>query len=134
MAQEARLAGLRLCPKQRFDLQPYIVLWWKEEKNSFTRARFFKEMSLSDAIPTEPGVYIIRPLPGQEAETRSVPLERLAEEGDTGLYVDGRDIQSIRVQDASKTVFCLSGTITGISRSCSSLPNWSLAHFTLYHF
>lgn len=75
-----------LFSKARFDLQPYIVLDWKREE-LFARSDRMREISLKDAIPTTPGVYIIRPLPGQEDELEKW-LWKVWANGNTGLYVD----------------------------------------------
>jgi hypothetical protein len=69
-----------------FDSQPYIVLDWKEEE-LFARCDRIREISLKDPIPTDPSVYIIRPLPGQEQEIEDW-LWRVWSQGNTGLYVD----------------------------------------------
>lgn len=79
--------GTWLLSKARFDVQPYIVLDWKGEQLFSDLGDRVKEIGLNSKIPTVPGLYIVRPLPGQVDETERF-LWNVWKAENTGLYVD----------------------------------------------
>lgn len=97
-----------LLSKARFDKQPFIVLDWKGEE-LFTLTDRVRELKLTDALPKHPGVYIIRPLPGQDEIVEKWLWKVWANEK-IGLYVDegysidqrSEGLQAILTQGRSK--------------------------------
>lgn len=72
--------------KAQFDIQPFIVLDFKLEE-LFARSDRMRELDFKDALPKQPGAYIIRPLPGQEDEIEKW-LWKVWQHENIGLYVD----------------------------------------------
>lgn len=79
-------AGMWLLSKSRFDVQPFIVIDSKQDELIAGLDRI-RELSFKDRLPTEPGLYKISPLPGQE-EALDEWLWRVWGHENTGLYVD----------------------------------------------
>lgn len=72
--------------KAPFHRMPYVAIDYKNDELIGDIARI-KELSLDDAIPEKPGLYVIRPLPS-EIEDMEKWLWRVWEKGHTGLYID----------------------------------------------
>lgn len=76
-----------LLSTQPFDKQPYIIVDYKRDEllNSVDRIR---EISFADKkLPTEPGLYILQPMPHQDVAMENF-LWRVWEHEKIGLYFD----------------------------------------------
>ncbi len=134
------VAGVWLLSVSRFDIQPFIVLDYKRDKliGEITRA---KEIGFKSKLPTDPGIYVLRPLPGQEDELEEW-MWRLWAHEQTGIFVDeGYSIpqqskawQAILTQGRSKQlpVIALSQRPARVSRHVFSEADF-LAVFQLNH-
>lgn len=69
-----------------FDQMPYVAIDLKGD-DLIGQIDRIKEIGLNERIPTEPGLYVIRPLPSQGAEIEAW-LAKVWSAGRTGLYVD----------------------------------------------
>lgn len=79
------LAGFVLS-RAPFDQMPYICIDYKGDDLLGSIGRI-RELSLDDAIPSDPGLYIVRPLPS-EVDAMETWLWKVWEKGNTGLYID----------------------------------------------
>lgn len=66
--------------------RPWVVIDYKRDEN-IANIEGAEYISLSDPLPTEPGIYILQPRPDQDAEVEEW-LWRVWERGKIGLYVD----------------------------------------------
>lgn len=74
---------LSKCP---FDRMPYIAIDYKHDELLGSIDRI-KEIGTGERIPTDPGLYVLRPQPSEIDEVESW-LWKLWSAGHTGLYVD----------------------------------------------
>ena len=79
------LAALWHLSKRNFDSYPWLILDYKTDEsiNSIERA---EHIGLEEE-PKRPGIYIVHPLPGEEAETEKL-LWTVWRRGSTGIYAD----------------------------------------------
>jgi hypothetical protein len=77
--------GLHVLAKSPFHAQPYVIVDQKRDKliRSIDRV---KEIDLN-TVPDDPGLYVIRPLPGQEDETENW-LWKVWSHEQVGLFFD----------------------------------------------
>lgn len=80
--------GLWMLSRQRFDRRPWIAIDFKREE-IFDKIGFppIRQMSLGDAIPKKPGLYLVSPVPGQDDWLEHF-LWRVWQRENVGLYVD----------------------------------------------
>lgn len=69
-----------------FHLRPQFIIDYKHEE-IFARVQRMRVLDVNDSLPSEPGMYIIRPRPDQVDEVERW-LERLWHHGNAGLYID----------------------------------------------
>lgn len=69
-----------------FEQMPYICVDYKGDDLLASIPRL-REIGTRDAIPTKPGLYVIRPLPS-DVDAMEVWLWKVWEAGNTGLYID----------------------------------------------
>lgn len=99
--------GSFLLSRAPFDKQPYVVLDYKREE-LFTRTKRIREIGFKD-IPKQPGLYIMRLLPGDE-EAVEAWLWKVWDHEKVGLYVDegysisqrSKALQAVLTQGRSK--------------------------------
>src|ERR1700682_1559753 len=73
---------LSKCP---FHLRPQFIIDYKHEE-IFARCQRIRQIDVNDRLPSEPGVYIVRPRPDQIDEVERW-LEKLWHTGNAGLYI-----------------------------------------------
>ncbi len=108
-----------------FDKMPYIIMDYKGEE-IFRNADRIKEIGLKK-IPTEPGLYVVRPMPKQDEDVENF-LWKVWEQEHVGLYFDegyalpkgSASLQAIYTQGRSKRIPCI---------TCTQRPTW-LSKFT----
>lgn len=134
------VAGMWVLSKSRFDIQPFILIDYKRDEliSRITRAR---EITFKDKLPKQPGVYVIRPLPGQEEQLEDW-FWRVWQHEQLGLYIDeGYSVpaqsaawRSILTQGRSKRlpVIALSQRPSWVSRFIFSEADY-IACFQLNH-
>lgn len=99
--------GSWLLSRAPFDKVPYVVLDWKGEE-LFTRTDRIREIGMKE-VPKKPGLYIMRPIPGDEDAIEAWLWEAWKRER-VGLYVDegysipqrSRALQAVLTQGRSK--------------------------------
>lgn len=82
------LAALFLLANADFDVRPWVVVDYKNDEaiNMIERAELIR---YSDGVPDEPGIYILKVLPGDSDEGALSDWFRQAwEHEDVGLYID----------------------------------------------
>jgi hypothetical protein len=80
-------AAVWLLSRSDFEVRPWVVIDYKNDSliNAIERA----ELIGLDTIPEEPGIYILKVLPGEDEEERlSEWLHRVWERESIGIYVD----------------------------------------------
>lgn len=75
-----------LIAKSPFHLRPQFVIDFKGE-DIFASLHRIVEIGVYDTLPTQPGLYILRPRPDQQDEVEAW-LEKLWNQGNAGLYID----------------------------------------------
>jgi hypothetical protein len=85
---------------RRFDLIPWIIYNFKGDE-SIDAIPYIREVSL-DRLPTEPGVYVTHPMPGEDDDAVAAQMKGAWVTGDVGIYVDegymiGKRNQSFRM-------------------------------------
>jgi len=78
--------GTFLLSLSPFDQMPYIVIDYKLEQ-LFSQIDRIKEIGLTDKLPKQPGLYIIRPR-ADDDDTVEAWLRSVYDREETGLYVD----------------------------------------------
>lgn len=80
--------GLWMLSHQRFERRPWVALDFKREE-IFDAIGFppIKQISLDDAPPKKPGLYLVSPIPGQSDHLENF-LWRVWRRENIGLYVD----------------------------------------------
>lgn len=78
--------GAFLISKCPFHVRPQFILDYKHEE-IFARCSRIREIDVRDALPSQPGVYVVRPRPDQEEDVDDW-LKRLWERGNAGIYFD----------------------------------------------
>lgn len=71
---------------------PWIIVDYKREKliaeiGKALGPRWFKEIKPTDKVPDKPGLYVVRPLPHEDAQMEAL-MFRIWEKGRVGFYVD----------------------------------------------
>lgn len=69
-----------------FDQQPWYILDFKREE-LFAGIPYIREHDINDKLIAEPGLNIIRPIPGQDDEVEHF-LWRVHQQGHVGIYLD----------------------------------------------
>lgn len=80
------VAGAWLLSQARFDVQPFIVLDFKEEK-LFNQIARIKRMTIDDALPSDPGLYLL-PMIDRSSDEIEDWLWTVWRRGKIGLFVD----------------------------------------------
>jgi DNA helicase HerA-like ATPase len=115
-------AGVWLLSQMPIEDMPWIVFDFKGDK-SIARIPFAQVIDLN-TIPTVPGVYIVRPLPGDDDKLQSY-LQQIWDTEGIGLYIDeafqlakNTALDAILIQGRSKNipVIMLTQRPVGISR------------------
>jgi DNA helicase HerA-like ATPase len=78
--------GAYLIAKSPFHLRPQFVIDFKGE-DIFASLSRIREIGIYESLPTQPGLYIVRPRPDQQDEVEAW-LEKLWTNGRAGLYID----------------------------------------------
>jgi hypothetical protein len=131
--------GSWLLSEAPFDQQPYVILDYKGDEllNSIDRIR---EIGLNEAVPKKPGLFILRPLPGQEEDVTAWLWKVWAREH-VGLYFDegymlprSNALRAIYTQGRSKRIpaITLSQRPVGVQREVFSEADF-FAVFHLHH-
>lgn len=116
-------AGIWLLSQMPVEDMPWIIFDFKGDK-SIARIPFAQPITIDAPLPTTPGVYVIRPLPGQDDEMTEFLLRVWDTEG-IGLYIDeafqlakNSSLDAILIQGRSKNipVIMLTQRPVGISR------------------
>jgi hypothetical protein len=101
--------GLWHLSLQPISEMPFIIIDWKGDKN-IAAIPYIKVIDISNGVPTEPGLYVIRPLSGQE-DLLDDFLRDVWNAENTGLFVDegmmlkgSRAFSDIQVQGRSKHI------------------------------
>lgn len=78
--------GVWALSRMPFDKMPYIIVDYKRDDliDGIDRA---KEIDFGD-VPKHPGLYVIRPNPGDDDDAIEQWMLRIWERGNTGLYID----------------------------------------------
>lgn len=116
------IAGLFLLSRMPVDQMPWVIINYKKDKNinAIPYAHFIEV----GQVPTEPGVYIVQPLPSQDDEM-SAYLMAIWDAENIGVFVDegvmlarNDALDNILIQGRSKQipVIILSQRPVGISR------------------
>jgi hypothetical protein len=79
------VAGIWQLSERSWPFMPWIIYDFKRDQ-LIARIPGIQEISLTD-IPTQPGLYVVRPLPGQEDELE-LQLQRIWQTGNIGVYID----------------------------------------------
>lgn len=77
--------GLWLLSHAHYDIQPYIIFDYKGEE-FINGIEYLEELKLGE-IPNEPGLYVVRPIPGQEDDVERMLWAIWAREN-IGLFID----------------------------------------------
>lgn len=121
------VAGIWHLANRDFDIRPWVIVDYKGDENIARIDAEFLDINVDDP-PTEPGIYVIRPLPEIDDEKVEAFLWKIWERGGIGLYVDegymlpmkgkSQAFQGILTQGRSKfiPVIMLSQRPTWISR------------------
>jgi len=75
-----------LLSRAPFHLRPQFIIDYKHEE-IFARLQRIRELDVNESLPSDPGLYIVRPRPDQIDEVERW-LERLWHNGNAGLYID----------------------------------------------
>ena len=80
--------GLFMLSRQRFDKRPWVAIDFKKEA-IFDRVGFppIQAIGLDAKAPRKPGLYLVSPLPGEDAALEAF-LWRIWERENCGVYVD----------------------------------------------
>lgn len=100
-----------------FDERPWIIMNSKGDEN-IDAIQGTQELSLTSAIPEEPGLYIIRPLPDHDDTLLEDFLWRVWRRGGVGLYLDegymipktSKAFRAILTQGRSKQIPVITNT------------------------
>lgn len=102
------MAGIWHLSRRRFDRMPWIIFDFKGDE--LIESLPAREISIRKAPPSSPGLYVVRPMPGQEDDVESF-LWKVWKKEKTGLYFDegymvtGSDaFRSILTQGRSKRI------------------------------
>lgn len=128
--------GMWVLGNAPFDKQPYIIVDYKRDDliNSIAHIR---QIGLNEKIPTQPGLYVLQPLPSQQEQVEKW-LWKVWEKENTGLFLDegyalpdGGAITAILTQGRSKRipVIALSQRPKWLSRFFFSEAN----QFVVFH-
>jgi len=79
------MAGIWHLSRRRFDRMPWIIFDFKGDEHIESLPA--RELKITRHPPTSPGLYVVRPMPGQEDEVETF-LWRTWKNGRTGLYFD----------------------------------------------
>lgn len=103
------LCGLWHLSLQPIDEMPFIIVDWKGDKN-IASIPFIRTVNMSDGVPVTPGLYVIRPLAGEE-ELLDGFLRAVWQTENTGLFIDegmmlkgSRAFSDIQTQGRSKHI------------------------------
>ena len=77
--------GMWLLSHAAFDVQPYIIYDFKGEE-FIQEIEYVQEIDLN-TVPTEPGLYVVRPIPGQEDQVEQ-QLWKVWQQENVGLFID----------------------------------------------
>src|SRR5215472_16920729 len=75
-----------LLSRAPFHLKPHFVLDYKRE-TIFSQLQRIREIDINDNLPSEPGLYLLRPIPSQIDDVARF-FERLWHHENAGLYID----------------------------------------------
>lgn len=78
--------GAHILSRRPFHLKPQFIIDFKHEE-IFAKSQRIVEIDVNANLPTQPGVFIVRPRPDQQLEIEAW-LERLWQQGNAGLYID----------------------------------------------
>jgi hypothetical protein len=103
-------AALWHLSQRSYDRRPWIIFDFKREP-VFANLPFHREISVTDKIPKEPGIYITRPTPDQVDEVEAL-LWRIWDRERTGVFIDegymlsarSPGFQAILTQGRSKSI------------------------------
>jgi hypothetical protein len=95
---------------RRYDVMPWIVYNFKADE-SIDSIPYIREVGL-DELPTQPGVYVARPLPDLDDEAVDHQMRAIWKRGNIGVWVDegymisprNRSFQMLLTQGRSKNV------------------------------
>ncbi len=117
-----------LLSHRSYDTRPWIIFDFKYDQ-LLNDIRGTKEIDVNAKIPTEPGLYIVHPRPGQEEEVEAM-FWRIWEREGVGVYIDegymipsrSSAFQAILTQGRSKEipVMMLTQRPVYVSRFCLS--------------
>ena len=79
------VAGLFHLSRQNFLEMPWIIFDWKRDGAIAQIGAV--EIPINGKVPTKPGVYVVRPMPGQDDEVEAL-LWKIWAQGHTGVYFD----------------------------------------------
>jgi len=78
--------GAFLISRAPFHLRPQFIVDYKHE-DIFAQCTRIREIGVHESLPSQPGLFIVRPRPDQVDEVENW-LERLWNRGNAGLYID----------------------------------------------
>lgn len=78
--------GAWIMSRMPFHRRPQFIIDYKGEE-IFAKLKRIRELAVHETLPSEPGLYIIRPRPDMVDDVENW-LYRLWEHGDAGLYID----------------------------------------------
>lgn len=72
--------------KRPFHIRPEFIIDYKREE-IFAQCRRIREIGVNETLPSQPGLYIIRPRPDQTDDVENW-FQKLWHHGNSGLYID----------------------------------------------
>lgn len=113
------VAGLWHLSKRHFDKRPWVLVDFKRD-DIIADIPGLEEIDPAKAPPKEPGLYVIRPFPGDDIDSF---LWKVWEKKNTGLYID----EGASIDRFSKAfdAICTQGRSLRIPLiTCSQRPSW----------